>query len=269
MRSLIKRLYPKATQISAISYGVKESLLSFGICDSKIKVIYNPQPIKKIRKLATEAPAVELCPDRKSIITVGRLVDEKDHVTLIRAFEKVRKRIKSRLYIIGDGPNREKLESLAESLDVADDVIFLGWQSNPFAILKQAELFILSSHFEGFGNVIVEAMVCGLPIVSTDCPSGPSEILKDGKAGLLVPVKDSDSLANAITKLLTDQQAYEEYSRKSLNRVNDFDVSLIAKEYLDFMKVSTESNCSSQKFERPLQNSKHQILTSQIKFKKN
>lgn len=96
---------------------------------------------------------------------------------------------------------------------------------------------MLSSRFEGFGNVIIEAMACGLPVVSTDCPSGPREILRDGETGVLVPVGDVDALAKAITTLLTNQQAREVYARKAKDRAKQFDVSVIAREYLEFTKL--------------------------------
>jgi N-acetylgalactosamine-N,N'-diacetylbacillosaminyl-diphospho-undecaprenol 4-alpha-N-acetylgalactosaminyltransferase len=236
MRSLIGWLYPKATRVIAISNGVKDSLLSFGVCPSRIRVMHNPQPLRTFRELASQSTPVQLQRDVPNLVTVGRLVDLKDHVTLINAFHKVRDNMDVRLYIIGDGPTRKKLESLAQKLGLGDDVSFLGWQANPFALLKQADIFVLSSRFEGFPNVIVEAMACGLPVISTDCPSGPNEILRGGKAGVLVPVGDVDALARAISRLLTDRQAITEYAQKSKSRVKDFDVSLLASEYLEFLK---------------------------------
>jgi len=175
--------------------------------------------------------------DARILVTVGRLVDLKDHVTLINAFAKVREDIDVRLYIIGDGPNRKKLERLGQTLGLADDIRFLGWQRNPFALLKQADAFVLSSRFEGFGNVIVEAMACGLPVISTDCPSGPHEILEGGETGVLVPVGDVDALAQAITAMLSNRQKLAEYAQKSKSRVKDFDVSRVASEYLEFLKT--------------------------------
>jgi glycosyltransferase involved in cell wall biosynthesis len=237
MRGLIRWLYPKAARVIAISNGVKDSLLSFGVCPSKIRVMYNPQPLQTFRELAAESSSVQMEQDARILVTVGRLVDLKDHVTLIHAFAKVREDADVRLYIIGDGPNRKKLESLAQALGLADDIRFLGWQPNPFALLKQADIFVLSSRFEGFPNVIVEAMACGLPVISTDCPSGPHEILRGGEAGVLVPVGDVDALARAITTLLSDRQTLTEYARKSKSRVKDFDVSLVASEYLEFLKT--------------------------------
>jgi len=235
MRWLIRWLYPKATRVSAISNGVKENLLSFGISPCKIKVIYNPQPLQELYELATEFSPIQIKQDASILITVGRLVDQKDHDTLIKAFEKVKRKIDACLYIIGDGPNRKKLENLAQTLALVDDIRFMGWQPNPFALLKQADLFVLSSRFEGFGNVIVEAMACGLPVVTTDCPSGPREILRGGEIGALVPVGDVDALAQAITTLLSNRQTLTQYAQKSQDRAKEFDVSVIAQEYLEFM----------------------------------
>ena len=239
MRSLVGWLYPQADGVSAVSKGVKENLLSFGVCPSKIKVIHNPQPLQELYKMALGSPSIQIRQDVHSLITIGRLVDSKDHGTLIKAFAKVKKNIDACLYIIGNGPNRKKLQNLARTLKIGDAIKFLGWQSNPFALLKQADLFVLSSCFEGFGNVLVEAMACGLPVVSTDCPSGPSEILKDGEVGMLVPVGDVDALAQAITTLLSEPESCAEYARKGKDRAKEFDVSLIAQEYVEFMKLSS------------------------------
>lgn len=237
MRRLIRWLYPQADGVFAVSSGVKDNLLSFGVSACKIKVIYNPQPLQELHKMALELPSIQIRQDVYRLITIGRLIDLKDHETLIKAFAKVRTNVAACLYIIGNGPNRKKLENLAQTLGVGDAITFLGWQPNPFALLKQADLFVLSSRFEGFGNVLVEAMACGLPVVSTDCPSGPREILKDGELGILVPVGDVDALAHAITTLLSEPDSRAEYARRGKERAKEFDVSIIAKEYLEFMKL--------------------------------
>lgn len=236
MRWLIRWLYPQADGVCAVSNGVKKSLLSFGVSPSKIKVIYNPQPLQELYELASESPSIQIEQDASILITVGRLIDLKDHDTLIKAFAKVKRKIDARLYIIGDGPNRKKLENLAQTLALVDDIRFLGWQPNPFVLLRQADLFVLSSRFEGFPNVIIEAMACGLPVVSTDC-GGPSEILKNGEAGVLVPVGDVDALAQAIITLLSNRQTLTQYAQKSQDRAKEFDVSVIAQEYLEFTKL--------------------------------
>jgi glycosyltransferase involved in cell wall biosynthesis len=132
------------------------------------------------------------------VLSVGRLVPQKDHATLLRAFSRLRAGRAARLVILGDGKDRKSLELLASKLGVADDVSLPGFESNPYRYMRRCAVFVLSSAWEGSGNVLAEAMACGAPVVSTDCPSGPAEILGDGKYGPLVAVGDHEALAAAI-----------------------------------------------------------------------
>jgi glycosyltransferase involved in cell wall biosynthesis len=138
------------------------------------------------------------------ILAVGRLVKQKDFDTLIRAFGLVRKERPARLMVLGEGREREKLLALIKNLGLEQDVTLHGFVENPFKYIKHAAVFVLSSLWEGFGNVIVEAMALGTPVVATECPSGPSEILEEGKWGRLVPPGDVDALAQSIIDTLDD-----------------------------------------------------------------
>ena len=236
MGKLIRLLYPKADCILAISKGVKKSLEFLGINSKKIRVIHNPQDIDRIKKQSSESCPIKLNVNNPVIVTTGRLVDQKDHVTLLEAFVKVNRKTGATLVVIGDGPKRDQLERKAKTLGIFNSVIFAGWQSNPFSIMKMSDLFVLSSKIEGFGNVIVEAMACGLPIVSTNL-EGPREILKDGEVGLLVPVGDSKTLGDAILTMLTDKELYSYYKGKSFERAEEFDVKKIIPQYLNFLDM--------------------------------
>jgi glycosyltransferase involved in cell wall biosynthesis len=133
--------------------------------------------------------------------------------------------------------------ALARELGISDSVVFAGWQENPFAWMANADLFVLSSRFEGFGNAVIEAMACGLPVVSTDCPSGPSEILANGEAGILVPVADVHAMADAICAVLEDDKLREQLADKSQRRAPEFDISLIGRRYLERCRAwSTEAS---------------------------
>jgi glycosyltransferase involved in cell wall biosynthesis len=134
----------------------------------------------------------------------GRLTREKDFVTLIKAFKQVRQHTDCKLVIIGEGPLRLSLERLVEALDLKDHVSLPGYAANPYAWMKKASLFVLSSAWEGSGNVLIEAMSMGVPAVSTDCPYGPSETLANGKYGALVPVGDPESMAKAMLDTLSN-----------------------------------------------------------------
>jgi glycosyltransferase involved in cell wall biosynthesis len=138
------------------------------------------------------------------ILGVGRLTVQKDFPTLIRAFARVRQKRNARLLILGEGELRSELNALVAELGLQADVALPGFVENPFVFMRHASLFVLSSAWEGFGNVLVEAMACGMPVVSTDCPSGPAEILQNGKWGRLVPVGDVQALSEALLATLEE-----------------------------------------------------------------
>jgi glycosyltransferase involved in cell wall biosynthesis len=142
-------------------------------------------------------------PSIRVIMGAGRLTREKDFATLIKAFKQVRQHIDCKLVIIGEGPKRKDLEQLVEELDLKEQVSMPGYAANPYAWMKKAKLFVLSSEWEGSGNVLIEAMALGVPAVSTDCPYGPSETLAKGKYGALVPVGDPESMAKAMLDTLS------------------------------------------------------------------
>ena len=242
---LIKILYYQADLLITVSKGIREELIrEFNIDPENIKLIYNPVNIEKIKYLAEEEVNDEWFDGEIPIlITMGRLAKQKGHWHLIRAFSKVRERKECKLVIRGNGELEPYLEKLVRDLDLTNDVKFLGWQNNPFKYISKSSIFILSSLWESFGLVIVEAMACGCPVIATDCKYGPSEILDNGKFGILTPNMDgkfykaSDPLtpeehyfANQIIRLLEDEDLRREYSEKARKRANDFDKKTV-KEY--------------------------------------
>jgi glycosyltransferase involved in cell wall biosynthesis len=243
MRSMIARFYPQADEVFTCSEGVKEGLARFGVDRDRMRVVYNPISLSEIHRAASASVPGASRDSTPTVITVGRLAHEKDHDTLLRAFAITRRRLKARLVLVGQGPLREELKALARELGISDSVVFAGWQENPFAWMANADLFVLSSRFEGFGNVVIEAMACGLPVVSTDCPSGPSEILANGEAGVLVPVADVHAMADAICAVLEDDELREQLADKSQRRAPEFDISLIGRRYLERCQAwSTEAS---------------------------
>jgi glycosyltransferase involved in cell wall biosynthesis len=232
-KGFIKYLYPKADKIVAVSEGIKEDLIkNFNITEKKITVIYNPVDISEIEMLSQEKVDHPWFQDKLPIIvSVGRLTKQKGYPYLIGAFCFVRESLPCRLLIIGEGEDREKLIKMAKESDFAKDIEFLGFQKNPFKYMKKSSLFVLSSLYEGFPNVLLEAMALGLPIVSTNCPSGPSEILDDKKSGLLVPVKDEHALAKAIVDLLTNRKLKDNLSREAKIRAQFFALTKIIEQY--------------------------------------
>ena len=166
------------------------------------------------------------------ILGVGRLTQAKDFPTLIRAFALVRKKHPARLMILGEGEERSKLETLVQELGLEKEVSLPGFVDNPYKYMKRAAVFVLSSKWEGFGNVLVEAMALGTPVVSTNCPSGPAEILENGRWGRLVPVGDVYALAEAIIETLD-----EEHHPDVANRAKDFAVELAVEKYINVLGV--------------------------------
>ena len=234
MRMLINRIYPWADGIIAVSQGVAEDLCRHvPAIRGRLVVIYNPVVEPNLYALA-EAPLTNLwfSPNEPPVILgVGRLVAQKDFPTLIQAFARVRATREARLVILGEGQDRQKLESLIRELGLAADILLPGFVDNPMAYFARAAVFALSSIFEGFGNVLVEAMAVGTPVVSTDCPSGPAEIIDNGRYGRLVPVGDGKALASAIGATLDGPNDTEAITR----RAGHFSLEKIADQYLDVL----------------------------------
>lgn len=233
---LMRRSYPHADSVVAVSSGVADDLSKLtGMERDRINVIYNPVVAEQIFEQASEPvdhPWFR-AGEPPVILGVGRLVRAKDFPTLIHAFDLVRRERSARLMILGEGEKRAKLESLIKELGLADSVALPGFDPNPYRYMKHAAVFALSSRWEGLGNVLIEAMAVGTPVVSTDCPNGPSEILEGGRHGLLVPVGDSLSLARGILRQL------ESPMRETLQeRANTFTTEAAVQRYADLLGVT-------------------------------
>ncbi|WP_208107321.1 glycosyltransferase [Halomonas ventosae] len=227
--------YRLAQQRVGVSSGLIQDMAGLAqMSSADFHVIHNPVPMRPepsaVALEAAEALWSALAGGR--ILTVGTMKAVKNHPFLLQAFAKL-KRQDARLMFVGDGAGREALLTLARDLGVEDRVILAGFHSDPTPFYMTADLFVLSSNYEGFGNVIVEAMACGTPVVSTDCPSGPREILVDGKYGKLVPVGDVEAMANAIEAALNEPACVDQLK----GRAADFHPAKVAKAYLDLLAV--------------------------------
>lgn len=204
-RYAIRRLYRRADGVLANSLGVAEDVVRFaGVAQGRVHYVPNPTVTPDIQKLAS-APVEHpwLAPGAPPLVLgIGGLRRQKDFATLIRAFAKLRARRACRLMILGQGRQEERLKALARRLGVADEVALPGFVKNPYAYLGRASLFTLSSLWEGCPNVLIEALAVGTPVVATDCPSGPREILADGRYGRLAPIADAEALAQAMASTL-------------------------------------------------------------------
>ena len=202
---LLKLLLPTADVIAAISQGVADDLRRLvPVASHKVRTIYSPVVWPDhTEKAAASVDHPWYCDLATPVIlSVGRLAPEKDQATLFRAFAQVLESRTARLVVLGEGPERRNLTDLTEQLGMSRYVDMPGFRGNPFAYMSKSNVFVLSSRYEGFPNVLPEAMASGTPVVSTDCRSGPREILEDGKWGRLVPVGDWRSMAEAIIETL-------------------------------------------------------------------
>jgi len=202
---LMRCLYPFADKVVAVSRGVAMDLIDeLGIPASSVEVVYNPVVRPEMKDLAAEPVDHEWLNNKTCpvLIAASKLKPQKDLPMLLRAFQKVRAQRPVRLLILGEGPDLHSLEELAAELGIAADVQFAGFVQNPFAYYRRADLFVMSSAWEGLPTALIEALACGCPVVSTDCPSGPAEILDKGRYGRLVPVGDHQALAKGIMEVL-------------------------------------------------------------------
>ncbi len=242
-RLIVRMLYPRADGVIAVSEGVKDTLVKdFAISPERVTVIPNPVDIDRIASLALQPAPFDIAPGDWA--TMGRLVPQKNVALAIRAF--VASSSEGRLFVMGDGPLREELEALVRDLNAGDRVRICGFIANPYAVLGRCDAYILPSEAEGFPNAMVEAMALGKPVIATDCPSGPSEILETeassggparGRGGMLVECGAVDMMAHAITAL-HDGELRSDLGRLARERAMEFAVERTT---LGFWQVVTAS----------------------------
>lgn len=225
-------LYPSADGIIAISQGVADDVARFAhLPGDMIQVIPNPVVSREIQEAAKEPMDHPWFNDGSDtvLLAAGRLTRQKDFSTLIRALAKIRESREARLIILGEGPKRAELENLTRQLGLEYVIDMPGFATNPYKFMAQADVFVLSSVWEGFGNVLAEAMSLGVPVVSTDCPSGPGEILQQGMVAPLARVSDPQDLAQTVLSVLENPPSPEILQ----NAAADYGVEVSAKRYLD------------------------------------
>ena len=233
MPTLCKLIYPKADAIICVSSGIAEDLSKIFYYQNGMKVIYNPVIDDKVYTLAEESVDHPWFLDIKIpiIVAAGRLVACKDYPTLFNAFGEIIKKQPAHLVVLGAGSEKQTLMDLAKKLGISEQVAFLGFQENPYKYMKRASVFVLSSLQEGFGNAIIEAMACGAPVISTDCPTGPREIISNRKNGILVAMQDYKALAKAVMEVLDDLSLRQQLSREGKKRARDFLITNSVEKY--------------------------------------
>jgi glycosyltransferase involved in cell wall biosynthesis len=239
-KAIVRFAYPRAARVIAVSQGVASDLTSdFRVQANRIQVINNPVDADAVQKMAEQEPPFEV--RSTDIVAMGRLCPQKNFGLALRAF--ARSGWNGRLVVMGDGPLAPELQSLAAELRLGDRLVLAGFVDNPYCVIARAALFMLTSNYEGFCNSLLEAMALGVPVLATDCPYSPAEILcvstppragevAEGTGGLLVPMGDEDALARAIGKLDTDEKR-SAFGAQGRQRVRAFDKARIFEQYWD------------------------------------
>ena len=236
--SMVRSLYRKADLIISNAKASAADLAeNFNCLDSRIKVIYNPIDIEKIDQITSNADPFD--PNVFNIVSVGRLDVVKNHQLAIRAVKDLKN---VHLHIVGFGGLENELKKLIEDLDLTDRVFLMGFQSNPFQYIKAADLFVLSSNHEGFPNVLLEAMACGCPVISTNCKSGPDELLEvedpdingilKTKYGIMVPTNNMDLMRQGIEYFIENPDYHNSCGKNARQRAENFSKEIILKKYL-------------------------------------
>jgi glycosyltransferase involved in cell wall biosynthesis len=235
---LVRSHYPFAHEIVAVSEDVESELRErHGLGTSTCTTIRNPVDVEEvISKSLREVDHDWFLDDVPVILGVGRFVEQKQFSVLLTAFERLRRQTEARLVLVGDGPLREKLSALAVELNIEDRVDFLGFASNPYKYMRKAQLLAISSRYEGFGVVTVEALACGTPVVATGCPGGPSDILNDGEFGELVDVGDPGQLADAMARTLENPPDPD----RLMERAQDYRADKVADRYAEVIERAAQ-----------------------------
>ncbi|WP_099824048.1 glycosyltransferase [Oceaniglobus indicus] len=243
LRGVVRHLYPRADAVIAVSQGVADELKrTYGVDDARLHTIANPIDADRLHALGAEAPPIPLPAD--FLVSVGRLVPNKDGETLLRAFARQSNRSRA-LVMLGDGPERARLDALARDLGIGARVLMPGYVRNPHAVVARATAYVSASRSEGFPNALVEAMALGRPVVSTDCASGPAEILADRREGatvaleqarwgLLVPMNAPAALAAAMD-LLDDAGTRATYGARAAERAKDYAPAAVFARYTEVL----------------------------------
>lgn len=210
-----------------VSNGVGKSYEDFFLIKLKKYVIpdgLNTREVKRKIKLSINQKHLKLLKNgKKNVISIGRFEEQKDFETLIKSFSLVKQRFNNiQLILIGDGSQKICLQDLVKKLNLSDSVHFLGWKSNVYPYISKSDIFVLSTKYEGFSYVILEAMACGIPVISTDAPYGPAEILNNGEFGILTTIADVKKMSSSIASIIFDNNKSNYFKKKSFDRIKDF-----------------------------------------------
>ena len=230
---LIKKLYVKADFIYPNSSGALLDLRdNYGISEQKMRVLYNAINLEKIHALKDEDLGVAELENERFFLSIGRLDEGKNHELLIRAYAGLKNSNLPKLVILGSGVLQKHLLGVISELGLENSVYLLGFNKNPYKFMARCEAFVFLSRFEGFANVLIEAMACGALVISSEHKSGAKELIGDDEYGILVPVNDLQKSQKAMQRVLDEPQLKALYKPKALKRANDFDMNKIANELI-------------------------------------
>lgn len=235
---LIREAYLSADRVVSASRELRTAIRdAYGLSEQKVVHIYNPVEVSEIRKVC--ATCLRVRPSTPVVITAARLVHQKGIDTLLHAFRIVCHHTDARLVILGTGPLRGDLETLAKKLGVNEQVEFRGFHPEPWLLFAEADCYVLGSRWEGFGHTLVEAMAAGVPVIATNCNFGPREVISDG-AGILVEPENESHIATAILKLINDPPLRAGLVSKGYARVSEFDTSDIVPSFVNLIREVLE-----------------------------
>jgi len=235
---LLKTVYrlPNVKKIITCSFGIEKKLrCNYNLKNTK--TIYNPLNLDYIAKELLAPKPFKF----QYILAIGRLNRQKGFDILIKSFAKSDLKNRIKLVILGEGKERKNLEGLIAELNLKNQVLLFGKVDNPFIYMKYAKFFVLSSRYEGFVMVLLEALACDVPVVAANCETGTSEIIKNGENGLLVPVEDEEALKTAMEKLFYDKELYEKIKANTYESVERFNVKNVVKEWLKLFEEMSHS----------------------------
>lgn len=235
-----KEKFDKYDRVIAISKEMEEEILAFYPKPEKVKMLYNPQHIEKVQSRMNEidnfSEEDKLLLEQDYILYVGRIETIKGLPDLIESYNLAKSRgVKEKLYIIGSGTEESNLKSKVEELGMTNDILFLGSKDNPFPWMKNAKLFVTTTYGEGLPTTYIESMICGTPILSYDCPTGPKDILENGKYGVLVPMGDKEKFSEELYSLLKSSEKIDSYKEILGEKIEDFNVKNIIYKFKDII----------------------------------
>ena len=228
----LKTLYrlPNVRKIVPVSYGIEKKLKDrYGF--TNLTTIHNPLDMDMIDTMLEGERPFEF----EYIVTVGAIKMQNGFDTLLKAYAQTEAKNHLKLVIVGDGPMREEIEALIKSLGLEDRVVLTGRQKNPFIYMRHSSMFILSSRYEGFPNVLIEALACGAACIATDCETGPNEIITPGENGILIPVGDEAALANNIDRLFSDDSLRSKFRQQARQSVSHLQLSKVGQKWLELI----------------------------------